>query len=58
MLTSTGVPALNEPGNEEAREPKGDELLFVSPKEAAGKWGDNVYEMSGMTWLFNDGQCK
>lgn len=58
MMTSTGLPAENVPGNMEAREPKGDEILFITPKEAYEKWGNEVYHLEGMTWLFNDGQCE
>lgn len=58
MLTSTGIPAVNEPGNEEAREPKGDEIIFRTPREAHEMWGENVYRMRGMTWILNDGQCE
>jgi hypothetical protein len=57
-MTSTGLPANGDPGNEEAREPKGDELMFITPKEARKKWGDRIWEMEGVTWLFNDGQCQ
>lgn len=57
-MTSTGLPANNEPGNEEAREPTGNELQFISVKDAKELWGDRIWAMEGMTWLFNDGQCK
>ncbi|EIW69813.1 hypothetical protein TREMEDRAFT_61582 [Tremella mesenterica DSM 1558] len=55
-MISTGLPANEEPGNAQARFPKGDEIIFVSPYEAAQLWGNRVYRMSGMTWLWNDGQ--
>ena len=58
LMTSTGLPANGDPGNEQAREPKGDELVFITPAEARKKWGDRVWEMEGVTWLFNDGQCE
>jgi hypothetical protein len=74
-MTSTGLPADNEPGNAEARKPKGREvsqashrssgpdvadmqIIFITPTEAAELWGPRVLRMGGMTWLFNDGQCK
>jgi hypothetical protein len=57
LMTSTGIPASSEPGNEEAREPTGEELKFLSVKEAKEMWGDRIWAMEGMTWLFNDGQC-
>ncbi|KAJ9123004.1 hypothetical protein QFC24_004043 [Naganishia onofrii] len=53
---SGGIPASSEPGNEEAREPTGEELKFLSVKEAKEMWGDRIWAMEGMTWLFNDGQ--
>ncbi|KAJ9116172.1 hypothetical protein QFC20_000852 [Naganishia adeliensis] len=56
LMTSTGLPANNEPGNEEAREPTGNELQFISVKDAKELWGDRIWAMEGMTWLFNDGQ--
>jgi hypothetical protein len=58
LMTSTGLPANGDPGNEAAREPKGDELMFITPGQARKKWGDRVWEMEGVTWLFNDGQCE
>ncbi|KAL7422875.1 hypothetical protein Q5752_002172 [Cryptotrichosporon argae] len=58
LMTSTGLPASSEPGNEAAREPKGDEIIFVTPHEAGLLWGSRAYEIRGTTWLFNDGQCK
>lgn len=57
-MTSTGLPANGDPGNEEAREPKGDELKMITPAQAREKWGDRIWEMEGVTWLFNDGQCE
>jgi hypothetical protein len=57
-MTSTGLPANNEPGNEEAREPTGNELQFISVRDAKELWGDRIWAMEGMTWLFNDGQCE
>ncbi|WRT70692.1 uncharacterized protein IL334_007690 [Kwoniella shivajii] len=56
MMTSTGLPANSEPGNSEAREPKGDEIIFISPFEAMKLWGPRVWKMDGMSFLFNDGQ--
>lgn len=56
LMTSTGLPANGDPGNEEAREPKGDELMYITPRDAREKWGDRIWEMEGVTWLFNDGQ--
>ncbi|WWD07339.1 hypothetical protein V865_005437 [Kwoniella europaea PYCC6329] len=56
MMTSTGLPANSDPGNSEAREPKGDEIIFISPFEAMKLWGPRVWKMDGMTFLFNDGQ--
>ncbi|ORX41015.1 hypothetical protein BD324DRAFT_640712 [Kockovaella imperatae] len=56
LMTSTGLPANGDPGNEEAREPKGNEILFITPAHAAKLWGHRVYQMDGTTWLFNDGQ--
>ncbi|WWD20713.1 hypothetical protein CI109_105189 [Kwoniella shandongensis] len=56
MMTSTGLPANNDPGNSEAREPKGKEIIFITPFEAMKLWGPRVYKMDGMTFLFNDGQ--
>ncbi|ODN99466.1 hypothetical protein L198_03310 [Cryptococcus wingfieldii CBS 7118] len=56
LMTSTGLPANNEPGNSEAREPKGDEIIYISPMDAAKLWGPRVYRMDGTTFLFNDGQ--
>ncbi|KAK4688610.1 hypothetical protein P7C73_g1504, partial [Tremellales sp. Uapishka_1] len=56
LMTSTGLPANNEPGNGEAREPKGNEIIFITPLRATQLWGPRVYKMKGMTWLFNDGQ--
>lgn len=58
MMTSTGLPANSDPGNSEAREPKGDEIIFISAYEAVKLWGPRVYKMEGTTWLWNDGQCK
>ncbi|GFZ48068.1 hypothetical protein JCM24511_05816 [Saitozyma sp. JCM 24511] len=55
-MTSTGLPATSEPGNGEARRPKGHEIQFISPLEALALWGPRVYKMAGTTWLFNDGQ--
>ena len=57
-MTSTGLPAKGEPGNEQAREPTGDELRMISVKDAKDLWGDRIWAMEGMTWLFNDGQCE
>jgi hypothetical protein len=45
LMTSTGLPANGDPGNEEAREPKGDELMFITPGQARKKWEDRVWEM-------------
>lgn len=56
LMTSTGLPANNEPGNEGAREPVGNEILYIAPTDAAKLWGPRVYRMDGMTFLFNDGQ--
>ncbi|WWC65051.1 uncharacterized protein I303_107665 [Kwoniella dejecticola CBS 10117] len=56
MITSTGLPANSDPGNSEAREPKGDEIIFISPFKAMKLWGPRVWKMDGMTFLFNDGQ--
>ncbi|WVW80851.1 hypothetical protein I302_102841 [Kwoniella bestiolae CBS 10118] len=56
MMTSTGLPANSDPGNSQAREPKGDEIIFISPFEAMKLWGPRVWKMDGMTFLFNDGQ--
>ncbi len=56
-LTSTGVGANSDPGNAEAREPTGGEIIFIQADEAHRLWGDNVYRMRGMTWLWNDGNC-
>lgn len=74
MMTSTGLPANDEPGNYEKRLPTGQEVChrpvprglmlttrkikFVTPYQAVHMWGPRVYKMSGMTWLFNDGQCE
>ncbi|KAJ9110110.1 hypothetical protein QFC19_001781 [Naganishia cerealis] len=58
LMTSTGLPATSEPGNEEAREPTGKELMFISVREAKDLWGDRIWAMEGMTWLFNDGQYQ
>ncbi len=58
LMTSTGLPANGDPGNEEAREPTGEELKYISTKEARDMWEDRIWEMDGMTWLFNDGQCE
>lgn len=58
LLTSTGVGAVDEPGNSEAREPKGDEIIFRTPEEAYELWGDNVYRMRGMSYIWNDGNCR
>ncbi|BEI81413.1 hypothetical protein CcaverHIS002_0205730 [Cutaneotrichosporon cavernicola] len=55
MLTSTGVGANSDPGNAQAREPTGGEIIFIQADEAYRIWGDNVYRMRGMTWLWNDG---
>jgi hypothetical protein len=57
-MTSSGVPANSEPGNEEAREPTGYELRFISLRDAKELWEDRIWAMDGMTWLFNDAQCK
>ncbi|WWC92261.1 uncharacterized protein L201_007215 [Kwoniella dendrophila CBS 6074] len=56
LMTSTGLPANSDPGNSEAREPKGDEIIYISPFEAMKLWGPRVWKMDGMTFLFNDGQ--
>lgn len=56
LMTSTGLPANGDPGNEAAREPTGEELKYISTKEARDMWEDRIWEMDGMTWLFNDGQ--
>lgn len=58
QMTSTGLPANNDPGNSEAREPKGDEIVFITPEKAHQLWGNNVLRMEGMSWLVNDGQCE
>ncbi|WVO17415.1 hypothetical protein L204_105107 [Cryptococcus depauperatus] len=56
MMISTGLPANNEPGNIEAREPRGNEIKYITPIEAAKFWGSRVYRLDGTTFLFNDGQ--
>lgn len=56
MMTSTGLPAI--PGNGWEREPKGNELKFITPLEATELWGNRVFKMDGMTWLWNDPQCR
>lgn len=56
MMTSTGLPASSEPGNEQAREPTGNELKLITSREAHELWDDRIWRMDGMTWLFNDGQ--
>ncbi|OCF33685.1 hypothetical protein I316_04759 [Kwoniella heveanensis BCC8398] len=56
LMTSTGLPANGDPGNEQAREPKGDEIIYISPFDAMKLWGPRVWKMDGMTFLFNDGQ--
>lgn len=56
-MTSTGKEANGDPGNAEARYPTGEEIKFISASEAAKLWDDRVQRISGLTWLFNDGQC-
>ena len=56
LMTSTGLPAI--PGNGADREPKGDEIIYISADEASKIWGPRVYMMEGTTWLWNDGQCR
>lgn len=34
------------------------QMIFITPREAANLWGSRVYKMSGMTYLWNDGQCE
>lgn len=58
LMTSTGLPANGDPGNEEAREPKGNEIVFIHPEKALALWGDNVMRMEGVSYLWNDGQCE
>lgn len=58
LMTSTGLPANGEPGNEEAREPKGNEIVFIKPEKALEMWGDNIMRMEGVSYLWNDGQCE
>jgi hypothetical protein len=58
LMTSTGLPANGDPGNEQSREPTGEELKYISMDDAKKLWGDRIWEMDGMTWLFNDGQCE
>ena len=31
---------------------------MISVKDAKDLWGDRIWAMEGMTWLFNDGQCE
>lgn len=57
-MTSTGKEANGDPGNAELRLPRGDEIIFITPAEAARLWGPRVQKMAGATWIFNDGQCE
>jgi hypothetical protein len=57
-MTSTGKEANGEPGNAEERYPTGEEIKFINAKEAADMWDNRVEQISGLTWLFNDGQCE
>jgi hypothetical protein len=57
-MTSTGKEANGDPGNAEARYPTGEEIKFINSAEAAALWDNRVEKMAGLTWLFNDGQCK
>lgn len=62
MMTSTGLPADNTPGNLEAREPTAANMDFITPEEAHRRWGGHllrgekhrVLSVEGNTMLFND----
>jgi hypothetical protein len=42
MMTSTGLPADNTPGNMAAREPTAANMDFITPEEAHRRWGGNA----------------
>ncbi|KAG6849007.1 hypothetical protein H0H93_012053 [Arthromyces matolae] len=55
MMTSTGLPAINVPGNMAAREPTSQDMDFITPEEAESRWGRSaVASVEGNTLLFND----
>jgi len=54
LMTSTGLPALNEPGNLEAREPTDADMDFWTRRRANVYFGKRIYTVDRMTLLFND----
>jgi hypothetical protein len=66
MMTSTGLPAENTPENIAARMPTSADMDFITPEQAAERWGvpqiaarvqparNRIYSVLGSTFLFND----
>ncbi|KAG8929799.1 hypothetical protein FRC01_003755 [Tulasnella sp. 417] len=54
MMTSTGLPSENTPGNAESREPTDKEMRIISMKDAEKLWGKRVWPVNGVSFLVND----
>lgn len=52
MMISTGKPAYATEESMKEREPSDKDLFFISREEAVSRWGDQVYEIEGHSWLF------
>lgn len=53
-MTSTGLPGYATEESVREREPTDREMSFISREEAERRWGDQVWEVEGNTWMFND----
>lgn len=60
-ILSVAIPALNTPENIQARIPTDQQMDFISPQEAAWRWGplrpgekNRIWSIEGNTWFFND----
>ena len=47
MMTSTGLPGYATEESIKEREPTDQDMAFITPAEAASRWGGNVYTVSG-----------
>ena len=47
MMTSTGLPGYATEESIREREPTDRDMAFITPAEAASRWGENVYTVSG-----------
>ncbi|PVF99920.1 hypothetical protein CPB86DRAFT_783301 [Serendipita vermifera] len=54
MMTSTGLWGYATEESYRDREPTDNDMTFLSVEEAEQKWGENIWEIKGHTWIYND----